>query len=113
MLAKKNRFQGRTTLGLVFRRGVVTRGRSVSARWLPSDKADLRAAIVVSRKISKSAVVRNRIRRRIYTFLEQHLAQLKTGDLVVTVFDTSLAEAPASELDKVLSDVLKRAGVLS
>ena len=110
MLARTNRFRGRNTLGLVFRRGVTTRSRSLAVRWLPTEGQDLRAAIVVSRKVSKSAVVRNRIRRRIYALLEQQLSKLKTGDLVITVFEASLAEISVAELEKTLLEILKRAG---
>jgi ribonuclease P protein component len=113
MLTKQNRFQGRASLGLVFRRGTVTRGRSLGVRWLPDNKANLRAAIVVSRKISKSAVVRNRIRRRIYNLLEANLTNLKNGDLIITVFDASLAEAPAADVEQALKEILKRAQILS
>lgn len=111
MLAKKNRFQGRTSLGLVFRRGLATRGRFVALRFYTAEQADLRAAIVVSRKVSKSAVTRNRIRRRIYAFLESELANLKTGDLVITCFDAELATLPADDLKKLLKNILKQANI--
>jgi ribonuclease P protein component len=111
MLAKKYRFQGRTSLGNVFRRGQATRGRVLSLRFYESGKDNLRVAIVVSRKVSKSAVVRNRIRRRIYTFLENELPKLKPGDLVITCFDTELATTSAAEVAKHLSGILKQANI--
>lgn len=112
MLAKKNRFFGRTTLSPVFRRGTLTRGRLVSVRYL-SKPEGFRAAIIVSRKVSKSAVVRNRIRRRIYAVLENNLDKLRPGDLVLTVFDAKLAELSADELQAAMIDTLKRANILS
>lgn len=113
MLSRQNRFRGRASLNLVFRRGAVTRGSQLSLRFYPGGRSDLRAAVVISRKTHKSAVVRNRIRRRIYAFLEIHMAELKKGDLVITVHDPALAEAKFADFQKILETLLKRAHILS
>jgi ribonuclease P protein component len=61
-------------------------------------------AIVVSKKIAKSAVVRNRIRRRIYESIrKQNLLEGKLVDVVVVVHDENLAKIDAQMLDMRLS----------
>lgn len=71
-------------------------------------------AVVVSKKVSKSAVVRNRIRRRVIEnirLLEGQISQ--PYDLVVTIFDEKVATMPAEELTDVLKNLLRQAGVVS
>jgi ribonuclease P protein component len=54
--------------------------------------------VVVTKKISKHAVVRNRIRRRLSALLAEHWATVATGyDIVVTV-QSDVAEAPINDL---------------
>ncbi|PID30830.1 ribonuclease P protein component [Candidatus Saccharibacteria bacterium] len=99
MLAKKHRFQGRRSIQRVYRAGQSRRGRMLSVRYLTTPKQPFRAAVVVSRKVHKSAVVRNRIRRRIYEILRaDYAAQLDGVQVIVTVFDASLVALPAKEL---------------
>jgi ribonuclease P protein component len=69
---------------------------------------------VVSRKVSKSAVVRNRIRRRIY----EHVRILSTSftapyDLVFTAFDAKIATVPPAELAADIAKLCKKAGLTS
>jgi len=68
---------------------------------------------VVSRKISKSAVKRNRIRRRIYALigsLEKQISQ--PYDIVITVFSESVDSLTPPALEKQLQQQLKAAGIL-
>lgn len=62
----------------------------------------------------KSAVVRNRIRRRIYEvvrLLGDRIAN--TYDLVVIVYDNQLATVSSARLQEVIVEKLEKAGVLS
>ncbi len=113
MLGKINRFHGRVSLLRVFRRGRVTRSRRLSVRFAPSPNGHMRAAIVVGKKVHKSAVVRNRIRRRIYAFTAEQKTNLLPGDYVFTVFDASLADVAPSDLLAELTQLLSRAELLT
>jgi ribonuclease P protein component len=69
--------------------------------------------VVVSRKVNKSAVVRNRMRRRLYELareIEGHISQ--PHDIVITVFHDSLAEAPQKELRSQLKKQFKDTGII-
>jgi ribonuclease P protein component len=73
-----------------------------------------RVAVVVSRKVDKSAVVRNRIRRRIYEVVRLNAGRLREPyDLVFTVFGDQLADMEAERLRKLVHGQLKKAGVLA
>jgi ribonuclease P protein component len=104
MLSRKNRFHGRASIQRLYKTGKMVRFGSMSMRHAPNAHRDnYRLAVVVSRKVSKSAVVRNRIRRRIY----EHVRILSSSfpspcDLLIVVYDASIAEAP---VDKVRHEV--------
>lgn len=86
-----------------------------SLKYAPnSRRRDYRMAVVVSRKVSKSAVVRNRIRRRIYEAVRKREADI-TGpyDIVFTAFGDQLAIMPASELLDRVYGKMEEAGIMN
>lgn len=114
MIATKHRFHGHGSLKYVYQRGQTDRGSMTALKHVYNSRRDTyRLAVVVSKKVSKSAVVRNRIRRRVYEFFrnEPALAE-KTFDLVVTVFDERVADISYGELEKMLHTHLIRAKVI-
>lgn len=67
-------------------------------------------AVVVSRKVNKSAVVRNRIRRRIFEIVRtQPPAKLAGYDLVFTVFSDELATDDQAKLQRNVLGLLRKA----
>lgn len=72
-----------------------------------------RVAVVVARKVNKSAVARNRIRRRLYEAVREFESDITPPfDIVITVFQDSLLKAPYREIKGQLKKQLKQAGVL-
>jgi ribonuclease P protein component len=66
-----------------------------------------RIAVVVSKKVIKSAVARNRIRRRIYEYVRLQLPRFnKVCDVVVIVTASEFLTMPAPELAEQLSQLL-------
>lgn len=87
----------------------MARGPLFAVKALANPRRDAyRAAVVVSRKVSKSAVTRNRMRRRLYAAL-QRLSGDFTGpnDIVITVFSDTVSQMPAAELNGQLKKQLK------
>jgi len=63
---------------------------------------------VVSKKISKSAPVRNRIRRRLYELVRVEIAnKLSNLDIVITIFDEEVAKLSSPELRNAFLDATK------
>ena len=109
MIAKQNRFHGRNSLNTVYRKGKAVRGEYASLRYASSRRSDYRLAVVVSRKVSKSAVVRNRIRRRIYEIVRLYvkdLAEPLPRDMVISIFEERAAMA--TDLDKTILVLLQK-----
>lgn len=87
MIPFNYRFHGHNSLNFVYRKGQTVRTTTLTFKFLPNKfRSRSRAAVVVSKKISKSAVQRNRIRRRIYNIINVHIKQFKSPiDLVIIV----------------------------
>lgn len=68
---------------------------------------------MVSRKVNKSAVARNRIRRRLYEairLMEDQISQ--PHDIVITVFQDGVLQEPFENLSRQLRRQLVLAGVI-
>lgn len=111
MIAQTHRFHGYGSLHSVYQRGQSVRGQLISLRFSQRGAGrPYRVAVVVSRKVSKSAVRRNRIRRRIYEAVRQQGTTIAPGtDLVFTVFGEQLAELPAAKLQATVNELLQKA----
>lgn len=110
MLGRRHRFHGYNALRGVYQRGRSARGQSLSLKYVERDpKRPYRVAVVVSRKVSKSAVVRNRIRRRIYEQVRLNAGLVKPGtDLVFTAYGEALAEMDTAKLASLIKDLLSK-----
>ncbi len=111
MIAGAHRFHGYGSLRGVYHSGKSVRGALVSLKFSRRDpRRSYRVAVVVSRKVSKSAVTRNRIRRRIYEVIRQADPAIAPGtDLVFTVFDEQVAGLEAAKLRAAINELLEKA----
>ncbi len=113
MINRTHRFHGRASIQRLYKSGKLVRSASFSLRYAPNPKReDYRLAVVVSKKVSKSAVVRNRIRRRVY----EHVRILFGSnaipyDLLVAVFDERVAALPPTDLAHELNKLIKKANI--
>jgi len=114
MISRKHRFHGYGSLRFVYRNGSTVRGPLFAIKTMPNTKrTSYRLAVVVSRKVSKSAVSRNRIRRRLYeTVRSLESSIVSPHDIVITVFHETLLDAPSKELTSQVRKQLRAAGVL-
>lgn len=112
MLARINRFHGYNALNFAHKQGQVVRGPAMSLKYVLNQRRHAyRVAVVVSKKVSKSAVTRNRIRRRVYEAVRtQATAIHKPYDLVFMVYDEKVATVDAGQLQKNVSDLLRKSG---
>lgn len=114
MVKAENRFHGTNSLNFVYRNGKTVRSKYFAVKFVDNSRRDTyRVAVVVSKKISKSAPVRNRIRRRLYELVRTDVApHIKNTDIVITVFDEEVANIPANELERVFKktfqEIIKR-----
>jgi ribonuclease P protein component len=115
MIARKNRFHGLGSLRPVYKQGKTVRSVLISIRYAENGRRDTyRCAVVVSKKVHKSAVVRNHIRRRIYETIRLRGSDIKRPyDIVVSVFDDKVEKMTPDELSSTIYGLLSKAGMLS
>jgi ribonuclease P protein component len=111
MIGRTHRFHGYGSLRGVYKRGQTVRAPLVSLRYASRDpNRPYRVAVVVSRKASKSAVTRNRIRRRIYEVVREANSLITPGtDLVFTVFNDQPAILEPAKLRTTINGLLQKA----
>ncbi len=111
MIGRSNRFHGRGSIKRLYAQGKSARSGSVALRYSTNPRrTSYRLAVVVSRKVSKSAVVRNRIRRRIYEHVRILSATFSEPyDLALLVYDANLAELPADKLAAEITRLFQKA----
>jgi ribonuclease P protein component len=114
MIGRSNRFHGRASIQRLYKSGKLVRSASLSLRYAPnSRRTEYRLAVVVSRKVSKSAVVRNRIRRRLYEHVRILSASIPVShDLIITVYDENMAEMPATGLNEEVVKLFNKADLI-
>ena len=113
MISATHRFHGRNSLRYVYQRGKTVRGPELALRFAYNNRCkSYRVAVVVSRKVSKSAVVRNRIRRRVYEIVRSKGDSItEPYDLIFTIYDESAAQKPHAQLKQSVLGCLERAEV--
>lgn len=114
MIDTAHRFQGHGSLRFVYQKGRTIRGPFCSLKYVVNNRRQTyRLAVVVSRKVHKSAVVRNRIRRRIYEIVRRAAPRItKPYDLVILVYSDQLAELPAGQLQQAVYEKLEKAEII-
>src|SRR6266700_364600 len=112
MISRQHRFHGYNSLNFVYRRGTTVRDHHMSLRFVRNTRRSThRVAEIVSRKVHKSAVLRNRIRRRLYEIVRLHEAAItEPYDIVITVFSDQLAEMPAEKMSRIVVGLCRKSG---
>jgi ribonuclease P protein component len=114
MISRLNRFHGYGSLRYVYQHGQTVRGPLCALKYVLNDRRkNYRLAVVVSKKVHKSAVIRNRIRRRLYEAVRLMAADIPAYDMVLTVFHEQVATMPADELTAMVRAQLRQAGITS
>jgi len=113
MLSVTHRFHGHGSLRYVYRNGRAIRSHLVTIKYVSNPhRKHSRFAVVVSKKVHKSAVGRNRIRRRLYEIVRHELPRIKAPhDVAVMVFSSELISLPHEELVQVMQDLFTQAGL--
>ena len=107
MLSVSHRFHGHGSLRYVYKNGTAIRSRLITIKYIANPhRKHSRFAVVVSKKVHKSAVGRNRIRRRVYEIIRQELPKFKAPhDVAIMVFSSELISLPSNELHEMIQQL--------
>lgn len=109
MLSQKYRFHSRGGVRYTLQKGKNIRTPLLSLIYRPNSRGYQRFGVVVSKKVLKSAVGRNRIRRRVYEAIRAELPNFPHPyDCLFVIYNKSILRLPFSELRTLIHDLLQR-----
>lgn len=113
MIPFSHRFHGHSSLRYVYKNGQAIRSRLVTIKTtINPNRKNSRVAVVISKKVLKSAVGRNRIRRRIYEYFRLRMPQLNNVyDIAIIVSSGEMLNIPYDEMIEQLDQVFDQAGI--
>ncbi len=111
MFAKKNRLPGYKT-PQVLNSKTTFHSSFFSLKVLPSDQIDSRIGLIISIKIAKKAVDRNRIKRLLREAIKPHLKNLKPNHDLLFLTKHSVKNKTLKQISPAINSVLKKAKVL-
>lgn len=124
VLPAGSRLRFRPAFEQIYRQGKRKKGSLCVVTWLPIPGADrspsesgtplpsTQFAVVVSKKVSRHAVQRNRIRRRIKAAIYPLLSQIKSGYWVIITARESANQSPGLALQQEVVCLVSQAGLL-
>lgn len=109
MLAQKYRFHSRGGVNHTYQNGQTIRTPILSLVFAPNTRHHQRFGVVVSKKVLKTAVGRNRIRRRVYEALRLELPEFTVHqDCLFVVYNKSIIDMPFRDLRRLIHELLER-----
>lgn len=113
MLKQRYRFHGHGSLRFVYRQGDAIRSSLITMKFTANPhRKHNRFAVVISKKVIKSAVRRNRLRRRIYEIIRVELPTLKEHhDIVLMVFSGEVYSMNHESLTELVKQLFSQANL--
>lgn len=107
MLSKKYRFHSRGGVRFTYQKGKTIRTPKMSLVHNENSRGHQRFAVVISKKVIKSAVGRNRVRRRVYEAIRMNLPYFKDNkDCIFVIYSKDVKEMEFDSLLKIIRDLL-------
>lgn len=113
MIASDFRFHGHNSLRYVYSKGKAVRSQLFTIKYIANTKREKpRFSVVISKKIIKSAVGRNRVRRRVYEYLRLKTSELNgVYDIVVICTSGEIRAMPYKEMSDQLDRLFEKASL--
>jgi ribonuclease P protein component len=111
MISSLFRFHGHNSLRYVYANGKAVRSQLFTVKYAPNTRrTHPRFSIVVSKKVIKSAVGRNRIRRRLYEYVRLNIDNLASvHDIVIICTSAELRTLPYAQISDQLTQLFEKA----
>lgn len=115
-LPRNSRLSSNSEIKRVFKDGIGFNSELFQFKFLPADAGPAKFAIIISLKVSKKALIRNRIRRKLSETVRLNISKIRPGYLVVIVAKPKLASKLINngfkDLSQELIDKLSKIGQL-
>lgn len=113
MLPRENRLKRKKDFEKVFQEGRGIKEGFLILKMLSNNLNQSRFGIIVSSKISKKAVLRNKIKRRIRKLIKERLAKTKKGKDVVLITTPEILKKDFEEMGRTMDELFKKAELIN
>lgn len=110
MLKKNLRLKKKKDFERVQKQGRTEKGSFLVLKFIPNESEKSRIGFVCSKKVSKKAIVRNKIKRRIRAAVKE--AEIKAGYDIVLFAKVNVKEKSFWEIKSLVKSLFQRAGLL-
>ena len=108
MLQKINRLKKKNDFEAVFKKGKSLKTNFLVLKTAPNKLEESRFGLVVSQKISKKAVIRNKVRRRMSEAIKIIMKDIKKGRDIVLIALPGIESKSFLEIKEILASVIKK-----
>lgn len=112
MLPSQNRIKKESDFFLIIKKAKAFNSDLLVLKKAKNNLKDSRFGFVVSQKISKKAVVRNKIKRRMREIIRKCLKQIAPGFDFVFFARKSITEKTFQEIEEGIKNILLKAGAI-
>ena len=112
MLSRKYKLKKDNDFKKVFQNGKYKQKDFIKIKFLKNNLEISRFSFIVGLKISKKAVQRNKIKRRLEQIIQLIFKQVKSGFDIIIFVDKIIIEKKYKEIEENLIDLLKKAKLI-
>lgn len=113
MLPRLYKLKKENDIKNVFKKGKFYQTDFLKLKIVKNDLNFSRFALIVSLKVSKKAVVRNKIKRRLEETIRLKLNQIKTGFDIIILINPEIVEKNYLIIQEVLINLFKKSELIS
>lgn len=110
VLSKKYRLTDKSEIEKVFKKGKILNSDSFLIRFFSNQLVFSKFTVIVSSKISKKAVIRNKIRRRLREITRLNILKIKSGHNFIVIAKPKILNQKRGEL---MESVVKELGKIT
>lgn len=110
-IKKKYRIKLKKDFEKVFQKGVYVKKGPISLKFSDNNLDYSRFSVIVGKKISKKAVLRNKLKRKIKEIIRKNIDYIKKGKDIIIFPSTYLKDLDYYNLEKILIDLFKKANL--
>ena len=112
MLAKKHKLTKQKDFDNTFKNGKASFDSILGIKVINNDLPESRFGIMVSTKISKKAVDRNKIKRQIRSVIEKELDNIKQGKDIIIITLPAILNKTFQEIEKSIKNNLTKLKII-
>ena len=112
MLAQKNRLRRKKDFERVLRKGKGLKEDFLILKMVKNNSSQNRFGFIVGTKISKKAVLRNKLKRRLRELVRGKIEKIKKGFDIILIAQSGLGNRDFWELEEIFTKIFRRAKLL-